>query len=426
MRDNNLLIKNEPLPLQPVKPCERIPELDVLRGFALFGVLIAYALWNLGSPPEETYSITDRILDYALAVLVDTKAYTLFAFLFGLGFSMQLTRARGRSIVPLYCRRLLALLLIGLVHALLLRNGDILVPYAVMGFFLLLFRNASNKALAFGAILGLFAPYLARGAWELTGIPFPQRPETEGMSLIASNYAWVRYWYATAITFWPASLPMFLFGLYVGRRRFFENIRYQGRVLRITLIAGLGVGVGAYLSRLLLIQSSPGFEQRLAQGLLWSAHAWGMAAFYASSLLLLWQRPAWQRLLAPLGSVGRMALTNYLLQSILIVPVCAAFGLFDKVTPSLGLLLVLSVWLAQIPLSLWWLKRFRFGPAEWLWRSLTYGNPQPMRASDKSDDINRRSFITKTSFAGAGLAADSVALAASQNQASAQTAQRKN
>ena len=82
-----------------------------------------------------------------------------------------------------------------------LRNGDILVPYAVMRFFLLLFRNASNKVLALGAIIGLLFPYLARGVWELTSIPFPQRPDTEGMGYFASNYAWVRYWYATAITY---------------------------------------------------------------------------------------------------------------------------------------------------------------------------------------------------------------------------------
>ena len=219
MFKDTLSIHNAALPLQPVQASERIPALDVLRGFALFGVLVAYALWSLGSPPEDTYGQTDRILNWVLTALVDTKGYTLFAFLFGLGFSIQLIRARARgiSIVPIYRRRLLALLLIGLAHALLLRNGDILVPYAVMGFFLLLFRNASNRTLAIGAIIGLAFPYLARGAWELTGMPFPQRPETEGMSYIASNYAWVRYWYTTAITFWPASLPMFLFGLYAGR-----------------------------------------------------------------------------------------------------------------------------------------------------------------------------------------------------------------
>ena len=386
LKDSSTVWSGAP-PLQPVQPGERIPALDTLRGFALFGVLLAYVLWNLGNPPEQAYSQAERLLDRALVALVDTKFYTLFAFLFGLGFSIQLARARARGagIVYTYCRRLLALLLIGLAHALLLRNGDILVPYAAMGFFLLLFRNASNRVLAAGAIIGLLFPYLARAAWELTGVPFPQRPETAGMSYLAENYAWVRYWYTTAITFWPSSLPMFLFGLYVGRRRFFENIASHRSALKQALVVGLCIGTLAYMGRELLLitraHSTPSFAQHLTSGLLWSAHAWGLAAFYASSMLLLWERRSWQRWLAPLGAVGRMALTNYLLQSVLIVPVCIAFDLFDKITPGLGLLLALLIGLIQVPASVWWLKRFRFGPAEWVWRSLTYGCPQPMRVA---------------------------------------------
>ena len=149
-----------PRSLEPTSPDERIPALDIIRGFALLGVLLAYTLWNLGTPPKATYGRMDRLLDTALAALIDTKSYTTFAFLFGVGFAIQLTRARARgaSIVPMYCRRLVALLAIGLVHALLLRNGDILVPYAVMGFVLLLFRNASIRTLAIGAAVGVLFP----------------------------------------------------------------------------------------------------------------------------------------------------------------------------------------------------------------------------------------------------------------------------
>lgn len=385
-----LTIQNATTPLRPVSASERIPALDVVRGFALFGVLLAYTLWNLGSPPEQTYSIADRMLNAVLSVLVDTKFYTLFAFLFGLGFSIQLARAeaRGISIVPVYCRRLLALLLIGLAHALLLRNGDILVPYAMMGFILLLFRNASNKALAAGAIIALVFPYLARGAWNLSGIPFPQRPGTVAGGYLAENYAWVRYWYSTAIASWPAALPMFLFGLCLGRRRFFENLSAHRRELWWALVIGLGLGVLAYASRELLLtvgaNAAPAFALRLTLGLLSSAHAWGLAAFYAAFLLLLMQKGTWQRLLAPLGAAGRMALTNYILQAAIIVPVCLGFNLFDKVTPSLGVLLALAVWSVQIPASVLWLRHFRFGPAEWLWRSLTYGHAQPMRVAEET------------------------------------------
>jgi uncharacterized protein len=387
-------------PLQPVAPDERIAALDIVRGFALGGVLLAYTLWNLGSPPASSYSNLDRLLDQVLTLLIDTKSYTLFAFLFGLGFSIQLTRAeaRGVSLVPVYCRRLLALLLIGLAHALLLRNGDILVPYAVMGFLLLLFRNTSNMTLAIGALGGLLYPYLARGVWEWTGLPFPLRPETEGLSYLAENFAWVRYWYATALASWPASLPMFLCGLYVGRRRYFENLAAHRSGLRRILVAGLGLGVLAYAGReLLLLNSAPSFVQRLTLGLLWSAHAWGLAACYAAALLLLAQRSSWQQRLAPVGAVGRMALTNYLLQAALIVPVCIGFGLFDRVTPRLGVLLALAVWSVQLPASVWWLRRFRFGPAEWVWRSLTYGRWQPLRKEAVSPGLSREASVADAS-----------------------------
>ena len=391
MPDHDLSVQKAPVRLQPITASERNVALDILRGFALFGVLVAYALLSLGSPLEQTYSEVDRILDRVLTALVDTKAYTLFAVLFGLGFSIQLTRAtaRGVSVVPAYLRRLLALLLIGLVHALLLRNGDILVPYAVMGSFLFLFRNVSNTTLVIGGLIGLLSPYLARAVWDLTGVPFPERPDTESMSYIASNYAWVRYWYTTAITLWPASLPMFLFGLYIGRRRFLDNIILYRRGLRVALIVGLAIGVLAFAAVALVSRTWTNapqlFLQRVTLGLLRSVHAWGLAAFYASSLLLLLQSPAWQRRLAPLGAVGRMALTNYLLQSVLIIPVCIAFGLFDRVTPSIGVLLALGVWTLQLPASVWWLKHYQFGPAEWVWRSLTYGRPQQMRTVHKQN-----------------------------------------
>ncbi|MFY9574048.1 MAG: DUF418 domain-containing protein [Blastocatellia bacterium] len=389
MSGNNASFQNAAGALQPVGPSERILALDVLRGFALFGVLVAYAVWNLGSPPEQTQSEVDLVLDRVLSALVDTKAYTLFAVMFGLGFSIQLTRAtaRGVRVVPVYLRRLLALLLIGLAHALLLRNGDILVPYAVMGFFLLLFRNASNRTLAIGAIIGLLFPYFAVVAWELTGIPFAERPDTAGIRYLAENFAWVRYWYSSTIILWPASLPMFLFGLYLGRRRLFENLSAHRNGLRRVRISGLVVGVLALAGIELLNRTwthvPQPFAQRIAFVLLRSVHAWGLAAFYASSLLLLLRSAAWQRRLAPLGAVGRMALTNYLLQAVLIVPLCIAFGLFDRVTPSIGLLLALGVWTLQLPASVWWLNCFQFGPAEWVWRSLTYGRPQQMRTVRK-------------------------------------------
>jgi uncharacterized protein len=180
----------------------------------------------------------------------------------------------------------------------------------------------------------------------------------EGASYLAENYAWIRYWYSTAIISWPASLPMFLFGLYVGRRRLFEKTAAQRRSLWRALAISLGIGVLAYAGRapLLMMRANPflSFAPRLTLGLFWSVHAWGLAAFYASFILLLLQRRSWEQWLAPLGAVGRMALTNYLLQAVIIVPVCIGFNLFGRVTPSIGVLLAFAVWSAQVPASVWW------------------------------------------------------------------------
>lgn len=377
-------MQNAPVELEPVQPGERIAALDVLRGGAMIGVLLAYTLWNLGNPPAETYSAADKVLDFVLSMLIDTKAYTLLATLFGLGFAIQMRRAeeRGGNFLQLYCRRLFALLGIGLAHALLLRNGDILVPYAAMGFVLLLFRDASNRALAIGAVAALLFPFAARSVWEMTGVPVPQPPKAAELGYFWENLAWVRYWYSSAILNWTPSLTMFLFGLYLGRR-IFGNAVMSRKALRRIMFGGIFVGLSAFAAVPAVSNLPVFFGQTPATRLLWTLHAWSLAVVYASALLLLLQRTAWQKRLAPLGAVGRMALTNYLLQAVIIVPVCLIFKLFDRVTPSMGLLLAFGVALLQIPLSVWWLKRFEFGPVEWLWRKLTYGRAprQGMRES---------------------------------------------
>jgi uncharacterized protein len=111
-----------------------------------------------------------------------------------------------------------------------------------------------------------------------------------------------------------------------------------------------------------------------------------LSLFYASTIILVTQDEPWNRRLAPLAAVGRMALSNYLLHSLICTTIFYGYGLalFGKVRPSLDLLLIIIIFLIQIPLSVWWLRRFRFGPVEWLWRSLTYWQLQAMRVSRKA------------------------------------------
>jgi uncharacterized protein len=360
----------------PVPPAERIVALDVFRGFAMFGVLVAYCVWSLGTLPSELFTPLDRALEPLVGFAVDGKFYTILAFLFGLGFQLQLGRAANdpRS-VRLYGRRLLVLAGLGLLHALLLRNGDILLPYAATGFLLILLRRESDRALVAIALLFLLLPFAAQALWQASGLPLPARPAGAGGGYWVENFAWVRYWYATAILNWPPNLTLFLFGLLAGRHAVVARLAAHPQAAAAILAAGLVAGAGCYVvTNWLRAGREFGAAQRIAASLLFDLHAWSLAAAYMAALLLALRSEAGSRLLLPLAAVGRMALTNYLMQAALLVPLCLAFGWFDRFTPSRGVLLALAVFLLiQIPFSLLWLRRHAFGPAEWLWRLLTYG-----------------------------------------------------
>lgn len=366
--------------MQPVTPTERILALDVLRGFAMFGVLIAYCLWSLGTAPEASFSRFDHALAQFSGFAIDGKFYTILAFLFGLGFALQLDRATDdATAVRVYMRRLAALAAIGLAHALLLRNGDILLPYAITGFLMIPLRKASDGVVLATALLMLLVPEAARSLWEASGVPLPQRPELKSASYLAENFAWVRYWFATAPFNWPINLTLFLFGLYAGRRGLLTALAGDPPRLAVILGAGLVAGALLYWLRLELLAESASMLQRVLASLLFTVHCWALSSAYVAGLLILLRTRAAASLL-PLAAVGRLALTNYLLQAALIVPLCLALGLFDRFTPSTSYLLAFALFgFVQVPFSLLWLRRYRFGPAEWVWRLIAYGRVPPLR-----------------------------------------------
>ena len=368
----------------PVRSTERILALDVVRGLAIFGVLVAYCAWNLGTAPEETYSRLDRILDVGLTFLVDNKFYTLLAFLFGLGFALQLGRGSAAEAdkVRLYRRRLIVLAVFGFLHAVLLRNGDILLPYAITGFFMIPFRRASDRVVLAAVLVCFFWPSIAEWAWQRWIGPLPERPQTDSGSYLADNFAWVRYWYATAPLSWPFNLSLFLLGLLAGRHAFVGRMTSDPRLCRRMAVAGILAALLFFAARLWLggVTPAPAWGG-VAGRLLFTFHAWSLAMAYAALLVLALRTGAGGRALRPLAAIGRMALTNYLLPAILIVPLCLWLGWFDRFTPSSALLLALVVFALQVPFSLWWLRRFEFGPAEWLWRRLTYGKAAERRAA---------------------------------------------
>ena len=418
--------------LTPITGTERIEVIDQLRGFAVFGILVVntFYFFHPFYAPQigDAAGDVDRAAHFLITFLFVSKFYTLFSFLFGLGMHVQRSRAeaRGQSFAPLYARRLLVLALLGLAHGVLLWIGDILLLYAVVGLLTIwLFRNRSPRTLKVWAIvllsvlvvvLGLGVAFieLARlapddsGAWESLQAEFAEAGaamdaavvrdyEVYGSGTLAeiTRERWGDFTDLLAKIgpfMLPSVMAMFLLGLRAGKLGWFDpaklaNEENRARCRRLLLVAlPLGLLLNLYVA-------ASGFEQnRLGADVL----NWGLSLQFAAltfgsvMLALVWVALALtaartgraQGVLRHLAPVGRMALTNYLSHSLVMTTLAYGygFGLFGEVGPALGLLLAVLLYAAQVPLSAYWLRHFRFGPVEWLWRSLTYGRRQPFRA----------------------------------------------
>jgi uncharacterized protein len=353
----------------------------------------------------------------AVKFLVSGKFFTIFSFLFGLGFSVQLMRAedRGTSVVRVYVRRLAVMALIGALHIWALWYGDILHLYAILGILLLACRRRSDRTLIVcGFLLAAFAApavelgeaYLprlwtsretimaAREADKATMTEFRARmlsvfSSGSYLEIVRNNPSvyWVLLVKPSMVGFYGGLIGRFMLGFYAGRRRLFHDVAQHRSLWRRVLGWGLLIGVlGNGISLAVNVLSltgriSPG--ARLPQiigpvaneiGLL------GLAGFYVAAIVLLFQRDRWRRLLSLLAPVGQMALSNYLAESVLAIFVFygIGFGLIGA-KPVTCIAIVFGLFTLQIVWSHLWLSRFRFGPVEWLWRSLTYGKAQPMR-----------------------------------------------
>jgi uncharacterized protein len=180
----------------------------------------------------------------------------------------------------------------------------------------------------------------------------------------------------------PPILGFFLLGLYVGRRRILENVEANTILIRRIMWLGLALGVSCTLATLVLrVQGGPAWGTQLLAELTWIVGAPALTFFYAGVIVLLARRERWHRLLAPLGAAGRTALTGYVAQTVVCVLLFYGFGLglFGRVGPAGVVVLTVLVFAGQVFVSIWWLRYFRFGPLEWLWRSLTYRRMQPFR-----------------------------------------------
>jgi uncharacterized protein len=396
----------------PVSLTERIGSLDIIRGFALFGILLVN-MPTFHSPDFITqlydvhlpFSPLDHFIRLIFDMFVQTKFYTIFSFLFGLGFYIFMSRAEQKrlKVYRLFSRRLLVLLVFGLLHLIFLWFGDILHTYALVGFFLLLFYKKSNRAIlgwAFGFLIVAYALQASQLFMSSSFIAEQQAYGATKMKEALKMYQdapygeWLSYHLKTEVSLILSNapfmilfiLPMFLFGLYAGRRGVFQqseqNCVFLTRVWWMTLM--LSVPLIAAVAFIHYDVWAFGALKPTAQRLFVGLSGLTLCFFYMSSLVLLLRKETWQKRLRPLGFVGQMALTNYLMQTFLSLGVVFGFDLFGKMSLGQGLLLSLGIYAFEVVFSYFWLKKYQFGPFEWLWRSLTYGYVQPWKRREES------------------------------------------
>lgn len=378
----------------------RLSDVDALRGFALLGILVV----NIGvfaSPYYGTGLVDpafdrprDHVVLWLVALLFETKFYLLFSFLFGYSFTLQIAAAEraGAPFAPRFRRRLLGLALLGAAHAVLLYQGDILLAYAVLGAVLLRWRGLEPaRALRRAAWL-----VLACGAgWLLLGVLAAMAPADPAdlawqqadvaaalaayQGTIASTVSRHLYEWRTSMAFaliavqGPCALAMFLVGLAAGRRGLLADIGAHARQLRRAAWVGWPVGLaGAVVYATLSLPAAPfdGAILGLGIGLLSAPF---LTAAYAATLLLFLRTGPGCRLGAALAPAGRMALSNYLLQSLVCAFIFKAYGwrLIGQLSPLAVLGIAAALFAAQLLGSAAWLRRHDYGPAEWLLRALT-------------------------------------------------------
>ena len=408
--------------LAPVGARERIEVMDVLRGFALLGILLMNIEGFVGPLMESVTGVNprlsgaDRWMDGAIYLLVQGKFITMFSLLFGMGFAVMLERAnaQGASGTGLYARRLLALLGIGLVHALLIWSGDILLTYTLLGFVLLLcFRRTPVSRLPKWGVAFYLLPLLLTlsmaGFAELAKLdPQGSAEFQKGMAAQAQQMAALidgeRQAYGAGtfadavaqrstdtgamlgfiVFFGPALLGVFLFGAWFLRSGVIRDSAAHLPLFRRLRNLGFGIGLPLMVWSLWshptmsFSEISPG--SALAQCAAQIANLL-LSLAYVAVVVLAMQQPAWADRLRWVAPAGRMALTNYLTQSVVCTLVFYGYGLgyFERLPRAWQPLFVVALFCLQVVFSRWWLSRYRLGPMEWLWRWMTYGVRPPLR-----------------------------------------------
>lgn len=389
----------------------RLPFIDALRGFALFGVFGGNLMFMFSGfffmTEEQKASVMTTAFDkigYVLGLfLVENKFVGLFSILFGISFWLFLDRARARTgaATHLFYRRIGWLFLFGALHGWLLWTGDILRYYALWAILLPLFvRMPLRQLLAVALSMSILVPAVIVGVLGLLAGPDDQGPALDALALAAfsiGDYSevlaanWEYDWYDTiSIHYLVWQLTVFghlLFGLYAARALDLANLDGHRAVFKKIFVIGAIIGViGNSVFASEFLADAEGFVLPFLNRLIVESGFLGLTLAYASGLALLFMNLRWKRIVLLLAPIGQMALTWYLLHTVFGIWLFYGFvpggpHLMGQVGPAWIALIWVVGFAVQIGLAHAWMRRFRFGPAEWLWRTLTYWQVQPMKAS---------------------------------------------
>jgi uncharacterized protein len=396
--------------MQPLAPRERLVTIDVLRGLALLGVLIAnlHVLYSGRWMAHEAPPVgVDAAAQWFIELAVESRAQSLLTLLFGFGFAIQLARAneRGDRVVPVYARRMLALFVLGWLHILLLWWGDVTSGYAVAGCALLVFRGAPVRARWIAAAVLILVPpvieqILGTGDFMTRALFGPHAFERLSTATISAMHGHDR----VALTIAQARLNVFwglqdfayplwlvghfLIGYAIGVRRWFDRDGADHlAVFHKLLWWGLPV-TAAHLAWTVFLATGglAAYDvpvvARMAHVVFHELGVLAQVGVYVAAVVLVMQRPAGRRVLGVFAPLGRMPLTTYVMQSLICTFLFYAWGLewpIPSVTGDLEIAAVLYA--AQVMIAQLWLRAFRFGPLEWIWRAAVYLKLPRLRVS---------------------------------------------
>lgn len=378
----------------PVGGDDRIHALDILRGFALWGMIVVHFHQRVNTEAAGL----EGLIGWVTWVGIEAKSWATFAFLFGVGFAVLMRRLESRQTpaAAFYLRRLLVLGLFGIVAEAAF-GFHVLLDYAIWGLPLLLLYRLPTRWLLLTALLAAAAnPVISAGIalhwWP--GLPAPakaarelwiamQAAGREGsfLQLLAARFEFMQVKYFALPTFIPgATFVLFVLGMLALRSGLIDDPRRHVRLIT----SWMAFGFASWALYWAVLFQIPGgrfapIDWQVRNGFGVVTEQWLCFTFIGGMLLLLAYRPQWRVRLHWVGTAGRMALTNYMLQAAALDFIVSGYGLSLRLRPAVGIIAAAALFAGEVLFSRWWLARYRFGPCEWVWRSLTYGRLQPMR-----------------------------------------------